>query len=170
MHFDFHHDGLGMSVETLNEQLGEYFGAPDNEGVLVREVRKNSLAEKSGFKAGDVIVRIKNKSVDDVDNIMKAIRKAKNGETLNFEVIRKGVKKTIAVKIEKEDEEEFECPFGGQFFHGEEFEMNPGEDFHIDIDRELGPRLQEEMNKLQEQLKHLDIPKRIRVHTSMEEI
>jgi C-terminal processing protease CtpA/Prc len=46
---------LGIDVEDLNGQLGAFFGAPDGEGILVREVNSGSAAEKGGVKAGDVI-------------------------------------------------------------------------------------------------------------------
>src|ERR1019366_5847462 len=41
---------IGISGENLNGQLGTYFGAPDGEGVLVREVESGSPAEKAGLK------------------------------------------------------------------------------------------------------------------------
>jgi C-terminal processing protease CtpA/Prc len=46
---------LGIDAEDLNGQLGTFFGAPDGEGILVREVNPGSPAEKAGLKAGDVI-------------------------------------------------------------------------------------------------------------------
>ncbi|MGA2810933.1 MAG: PDZ domain-containing protein [Candidatus Acidiferrum sp.] len=47
---------LGIDAEDLSGQLGSFFGAPEGEGILVREVSSGSLAEKAGLKAGDVIV------------------------------------------------------------------------------------------------------------------
>src|SRR5438552_14889299 len=49
---------LGIDAEDLNGQLGAFFGAPDGEGILVREVNSGSPAEKAGVKAGDVITSI----------------------------------------------------------------------------------------------------------------
>lgn len=49
---------LGIDAEDLSGQLGTYFGAPDGEGVLVREVNPGSAAEKAGMKAGDVILSV----------------------------------------------------------------------------------------------------------------
>src|SRR5215471_12542508 len=46
----------GLMVENLTPQLGNFFGAKNGEGVLVRSVEKGSRAEKAGFRAGDVIV------------------------------------------------------------------------------------------------------------------
>jgi serine protease DegQ len=49
---------LGIDVEDLNGQLGTFFGAPEGEGILVREVTSGSVAEKAGLKAGDVIISL----------------------------------------------------------------------------------------------------------------
>jgi serine protease DegQ len=49
---------LGIDAEDLSGQLGTFFGAPEGEGVLVREVSSGSAAEKAGLKAGDVIVSL----------------------------------------------------------------------------------------------------------------
>lgn len=86
---------LGMEVRTLNEQLAAYFGAPNEEGVLVESVEENSLAEKAGFKAGDVIFRVGKKSIDEVDEIHRALRKYKEGDKVEFEVIRRGDRKIL---------------------------------------------------------------------------
>jgi serine protease Do len=49
---------LGIDAEDLNGQLGAFFGAPEGEGILVREVNAGSPAEKAGLKAGDVITSL----------------------------------------------------------------------------------------------------------------
>ena len=48
----------GLMVENLTPQLGDFFGVKDGQGILVRSVEKGSRAEKAGFRAGDVIVRV----------------------------------------------------------------------------------------------------------------
>ena len=49
----------GLTVENLTPQLGEFFGAKNGNGVLVRSVDKGSRAEKAGLRAGDVIIRVR---------------------------------------------------------------------------------------------------------------
>jgi membrane-associated protease RseP (regulator of RpoE activity) len=48
----------GVLVESMGAQLAKYFGAKDGVGLLVKEVVPDTAAAKSGFKAGDVIVRV----------------------------------------------------------------------------------------------------------------
>jgi predicted metalloprotease with PDZ domain len=95
---------LGLEVMTLNEQLGSYFGAPDGEGVLVTSVEKDSPADKAGFKAGDVIIRVGRKTIEEVEEIHRALRKVKVGDKVEVEVVRKGDRKTLSVTKEESPE------------------------------------------------------------------
>jgi C-terminal processing protease CtpA/Prc len=104
---------LGMELLNLNEQLGEYFGAPNNEGVLVEEVKKGSAGEKAGFKAGDVIVRAGKRTVEEVDDITRELRKSDEGDTVEFEVLRKGARKILTAEIEESDGSDWHGSFRG---------------------------------------------------------
>lgn len=95
---------LGMMLSELNDQLAEYFEVPEG-GVLVEKVEKKSAAEKAGFKAGDVIVKAGKKFVDEVNDIRKALNKSERGDTLQFEVVRKGLRKILNVVVEEGDDE-----------------------------------------------------------------
>src|SRR5258705_2757566 len=46
---------LGIDAEDLSGQLGTFFGAPEGEGILVRDVNAGSPAERGGVQAGGVI-------------------------------------------------------------------------------------------------------------------
>src|SRR5262249_17997865 len=67
---------LGIDAEDLSGQLGNFFGAPDGQGVLVREVMPGTPAEKAGLKAGDVIVRVDGKRVASTEDLRSALRDA----------------------------------------------------------------------------------------------
>lgn len=92
---------LGISAEDLNGQLGAYFGAPDNSGVLVREVRSGTPAEKAGLKAGDVIIKIDNKPVKSLSDLRDQLRDKSDQKTVNLGVLRKGSEVTVPVQIDK---------------------------------------------------------------------
>lgn len=95
---------LGITARSLNEQLAAYFGAPNNEGVLVEEVEKGKAGDKAGLAAGDVIIRVGKRTVSEVDDISKELRKLEEGDKVEVEVIRKGTKKTVSVEILEIDE------------------------------------------------------------------
>ena len=53
----------GIRVDSLTNQLREFFGVTGDAGVLVASVDPGSAAEKAGLKAGDVITSVDNRSV-----------------------------------------------------------------------------------------------------------
>ena len=65
---------LGINAEDLTSQLGSYFGAPNNAGVLVREVRPGTPADKAGLKAGDVIIKVEGKEVRTLADLRAQLR------------------------------------------------------------------------------------------------
>lgn len=95
----------GLKIETLGKQLGEYFGAPEGEGVLVKSVKEDSDAAKAGFKAGDVIVRAGKKTVEDVDDFRSVLGAYDAGEKIPVKVIRKGKEATIELTAKEEEED-----------------------------------------------------------------
>ena len=72
---------LGVSVQSLTDDLAEYFGAKDG-GALVSSVTPDSAAAKAGIKAGDVIVSINGKAVRETGDLMDALEEATGEVTL----------------------------------------------------------------------------------------
>ena len=95
---------LGLSTMTLNEQLAKYFGAPNDEGVLVEMVKKGSPADKAGIMAGDVILKVGTRTVDEVGDIWRGLEKYDEGDKVDVEILRKGAKKTVKVELEEMDD------------------------------------------------------------------
>lgn len=92
---------LGIRTEDLDGQLGAYFGAPENEGVLVTHVNSGSPAEKAGMKAGDVIVKVDGSRVKETSDLRERMNGAREKKTVPVTVIRKGVESTLNVEIEQ---------------------------------------------------------------------
>ncbi len=92
---------LGINAEDLTSQLGSYFGAPNNAGVLVREVRSGTPADKAGLKAGDVITRVEGKEVRTLVDLRAQLREKSNQASVSMSVLRKGSEIAVTVPIEK---------------------------------------------------------------------
>ena len=74
-------------VENITPQLGEFFGVKNGNGVLVRSVDKGSRAEKAGFHAGDIIVKVNDQPVHDTSDFSHAVR-SRNSDSVSVGVIR----------------------------------------------------------------------------------
>jgi serine protease Do len=77
----------GLMVENITPQLGEYFGVKNGNGVLVRSVERGSRAEKAGFRAGDVIVKVNDQPIHDTSDFAHAV-KSRSGDTIGVSVMR----------------------------------------------------------------------------------
>lgn len=98
---DFHTPVLGIGAEDLSGQLGEYFGAPGGEGILVREVRSGTPAEKAGLKAGDVIVKLDGEAIKSTRDLRNVMRKKADQKSVTLSVLRKGSEISVPVEVEK---------------------------------------------------------------------
>jgi len=96
----------GLMVENITPQLGDFFGVKDGNGVLVRTVEKGSRAEKAGFRAGDVIVKINNQPVHDTSDFSHAV-KSRSGNSVNVGVVRDRKEQTLNLTLpERKDSSE----------------------------------------------------------------
>jgi serine protease Do len=105
----------GAVVENLTPQLGDFFGARNGEGVLVRSVEKGSAAEAAGLKAGDVIVRVETEHITDRGDWKTALRNHRRGK-VSVGIIRDKKEQTISITMpEPKDDSSFEvAPFGDE--------------------------------------------------------
>jgi len=88
----------GLMIENLTPQLGDYFGTRNGQGVLVRSVEKGSRAEKAGFKAGDVIVRINDTFIHDSSDFSQALRSRTGGEA-TVKILRDKREQTLTLTL-----------------------------------------------------------------------
>ena len=107
-YFNFRFDGvpglgargrLGVQVQPLTGQLGEYFGAKDG-GVLVAGVTTDSPAAKAGLKAGDVITKVNGDAVNDTGDLMEALADVKDDGAVTLEILRDRKASTVKATLE----------------------------------------------------------------------
>ena len=68
-------------------------------GLVVEEVSKDSGAEKSGLKKGDIITTIAGKMVKEVAALGKLLSKMKSGSDVKVSILRDGKKDELDVKL-----------------------------------------------------------------------
>ena len=88
----------GLMVENLTPQLGDFFGAKNGKGVLVRSVEKGSRAEQAGFRAGDVIVKVNGESISDSGDFTHAIHGRKNS-AVTVSIIREKKEQNLTLTV-----------------------------------------------------------------------
>lgn len=156
----------GMKLMELRDQLGRYFEAPDGKALLVTEVKKNSNARKAGIEAGDVITKIGTTDIEDMGDLHQALRDAKEGTTVDVEIIRKGAHKTMKLEVSKKENDEMGMMnFRGMLPHPGEFHFD-NFDFDPEQMQQMMKDLQPELDRIQKEI-HIRIPGN-RVHERVE--
>lgn len=91
---------LGIDAEEISGQLGAFFGAPDGEGILVRDVASGSAAEKAGVKAGDVITSLNGERIRTVGELREKLSAKRDDKdrTVKLGVLRN--KSEISLNVE----------------------------------------------------------------------
>lgn len=105
-HFQFHGLGkprLGVGLQDLTDQLEEYFGLKDRDGVLVSSVSEGSAAAKAGMKAGDIILSIDGTAVKDSGDVQRLVAKAEAG-AVEVKVLRDRKEMTFKPVLEVKEE------------------------------------------------------------------
>jgi serine protease Do len=89
---------LGIEGESLGQerQLADYFGVKD--GVLIKQVMRNTPAERAGLKAGDVITKVDGQSVASTRDITQQLRSAAN-RAVTLTVVREKREMPLTVTL-----------------------------------------------------------------------
>jgi serine protease Do len=140
----------GLMVENITPQLGDFFGIKNGKGVLIRSVEKGSRADKAGFRAGDVVVKVNDQPIQDTSDFTHALR-SRSASTVAFIVIRDKKEQTISMPLPEQKET------GG--FYEESFdipELNADAYINLTSARDemakLQPQIQFAMRQAQEEV------------------
>jgi serine protease Do len=95
------HPRLGIDAEDLSGQLGAFFGAPEGEGILVREVNAGSPTEKAGVKAGDVITSLNGDRIRSVGELREKLsaKRDEKDRTVKLGVLRNKSALSLTVEL-----------------------------------------------------------------------
>lgn len=97
--FTIYTSSLGMQTENLTRQLGDFFGVKNGEGVLVRNVERGSAAEKAGLRAGDVILKVGDEKLSDRTDLVRVLRKHRDGGKLSVVVVRDKKEQNLTISL-----------------------------------------------------------------------
>jgi len=88
---------LGIYYQEVTQEMAEGLGLEKVKGVIIAQVLKDSPAEKSGFKEGDIIVEFNGKEVT-FSQFPFIVARTPIGKKVSVKVIRD--KKTVILKVE----------------------------------------------------------------------
>lgn len=159
---------IGVGIQDLSEQLGNYFGVEDGEGVLITEVFEDSPAEKAGLKAGDVIVSVDDEQIADISDLRDMISEKEEGDEVKIGYLRQGDKQVASVEVTEDSfgMQQFsipnlniQIPNYSRFKNLDHFFYSDDDNSYFDVKeyRKEMEQLQKEMQKMQQELKELKL-------------
>ena len=91
------HAWVGIVVQDIDSRLANYLRLSSKKGVFVKEVERQSPAEKAGIVEGDILLAINNNKLSSAPDYDAAVRGLSAGTTVNAAVLRDN--KTIVSSI-----------------------------------------------------------------------
>ena len=95
---------LGVGIQDISKEVGEYYGIETKQGVLVTEVFPGDPADKAGIMPQDIILSINGQAVGTAREITGMIADIGIDETIKIKVLRNGKARTFKVKIAKRED------------------------------------------------------------------
>ncbi|MCW9048487.1 MAG: DegQ family serine endoprotease [Gammaproteobacteria bacterium] len=92
---------LGVYIQEITHEIAQSFNLKKPVGALVSQVISGSPAEKSGFKAGDVILSFNKKKILDSSDLPPLVGRVPVGSKARVEILRDGRERTLNVTIEQ---------------------------------------------------------------------
>ena len=91
-------DKLGLIVSDIEPLEAKRLNIPA-EGIVVREVKKGSLADEYDLRAGDIILQINKEKLSGVEDYKRVLKKLEDEKHLVMLVIREGRSFYLSIKL-----------------------------------------------------------------------
>ncbi len=93
----------GLVVQTVTRSISRYLGLPEDSGVIIVNVARNSAADKAGLKPGDFVIKVNNEKIDKPSDIRRIILEndLRSGDKINMKIYRDGRLKHTEMKLGK---------------------------------------------------------------------
>lgn len=90
---------LGVGVQPVTRELAESFGLDKPRGALVSLVEKDSAAERAGVAAGDVILAVNGKAIDDTVDLPRLVGELPPGSSVKLSVWRNKAARELTITL-----------------------------------------------------------------------
>jgi serine protease Do len=90
---------LGVVIQPVSEDMAKSLHMQDAKGAIVADVTKDSPAEKSGLKPGDVVLSADGRAIEDSSALSRYIASKAPGSSVRLQVVRDGSQRTVSLTL-----------------------------------------------------------------------
>lgn len=142
---------MGVLTREVPAELRSQFSLPDGFGLMVDEVMPDSPAQAAGIKVHDILVKLGDQQLVNMEQLMTLVRARKKGESVSLSIITGGkeaqVQVTLGERLMPAVEQRDRGPGGGGFGWPQ---MHT---FHFGDMRGPGGDMREGMEKMQQAIR-----------------
>ncbi len=92
---------LGIAIQGVDKDLAQSFGLPDARGALVASVEPGSAADKAGLQAGDVVLSVDGRRINDSAELPRVIGEKRPGTQVRMEIWREGRSRNVSATLDE---------------------------------------------------------------------
>lgn len=116
---------LGIRIQSLDTDMAENIGLPDQKGALIAKVDPAGPGAKAGLKDGDVVLKFDGKDINEMRRLPRFVASTPIGKKVEMTVWREGKRQTIAATVGEMPEDPAEQQVKGK---AEQSKPQPGKD------------------------------------------
>ena len=99
LHGKVYHGQLGVEIQAVTPEIAKSFGLASANGALIANVLPGSAAEKAGLQAGDVVMDVDGKTINNAADLPVIVGGHKPKDSLRLNVMRGGVSRQLLVVL-----------------------------------------------------------------------
>jgi serine protease Do len=96
---------LDVAVQDVTPGIAQALGIKSKQGALIQDVAAQGIAERAGLQRGDVVVSVNDRAVMGAEEFRTRIAQNSPGTEVHLEIMRKGKKQTLRVKLSGLDDQ-----------------------------------------------------------------
>lgn len=90
---------IGVLTRPVPHELRSQFSLPEGFGLMVDEVMPDTPAQTAGLKAHDILVKLGDQRLVNMEQLMTLVRSQKKGEVISLTVISGGQESVVSVTV-----------------------------------------------------------------------
>jgi len=90
---------VGADVQSIDAVMKIRFNLPDRNGVIVTQVAPGAPAAACGLQVGDVIRRVGETRIRDVEQLESLVQKSKPGQKLSLTILRNNQQQVVGLTL-----------------------------------------------------------------------